>query len=562
MPQQEHLVVEAALKPCRDLEAVSRLVGDAPKFRHAIPRLPTIARSDATLVVSGETGTGKELVARAVHYLGPRAAQPFVPINCGALVDSLLEDELFGHERGAFTDARSRRAGLLSQADRGTLFLDEIDSLTPRAQAALLRVLQDRRYRMLGGTGERSVDVRFVAATNTSLSALVCAGRFRSDLYYRLFVFSVELPPLRERPEDILLLAGHFVTQHAPAGARLRLAPEAERQLSVYPWPGNVRELENVIQRAVALASSSWIRARRFLASATRLSSCLRWPRRRHPRRRPRRGPRRFGTSPVKTDCAWRASATCLPSTTPSAQSWRRSSASISSGRFVTAVATSRWPLGPRRRSVATSVASFASTASIRAPSVTWPPASPDTPPPSCCHHERDADPRPPGRALSLPGTTSWHGAPQGSAVAARAAGVGAESPTWVLNHPQVWVDAALPAIAWPADSREDAFRLAAQSMAPALPEGSRVSRSGRPLNAEDMVSEELLAYLQAHPNAMDNLRGIADWWLPRHRTRIDVECVERALTALESRGLVERVGSEDQPLFRKRRRGRRSPGR
>jgi DNA-binding NtrC family response regulator len=240
---------------------LARLVGESPRFLRAIERLWSIARHSATVVIGGETGTGKELIARAVHYLGPRAAQPFVPVNCGALPDTLLEDELFGHERGAFTDARERRAGLLSQADRGTLFLDEIDSLTPRAQVALLRVLQGGTYRALGGDRERPLDVRFVAATNTSLFALVRAGHFRSDLYYRLCVLSILLPPLRERIEDILLLARYFLTKHHSGPAPLELSDGAERALIGYSWPGNVRELENVIQRAIAMTTSTLITA-------------------------------------------------------------------------------------------------------------------------------------------------------------------------------------------------------------------------------------------------------------------------------------------------------------
>ena len=240
----------------RDHEGPSRLVGEAPSFLSAVERLPSIARNSATVVITGETGTGKELIARAVHYLGSRAAHPFVPVNCGALPDTLLEDELFGHERGAFTDARERRAGLLSQSERGTLFLDEIDSLSPRAQVALLRVLQGGTYRALGGDRERPVDVRFVAATNTSLSALVGAGRFRSDLYYRLCVLSIHLPPLREREEDILLLARHFLTKHHDGAVPHILSPDAERALVVHAWPGNVRELENVIQRAIAMTGT------------------------------------------------------------------------------------------------------------------------------------------------------------------------------------------------------------------------------------------------------------------------------------------------------------------
>jgi DNA-binding NtrC family response regulator len=242
-----------------DHEALSRLVGQSSAFRHAIEKLPFVAGSDATTVITGETGTGKELVARAVHYLGPRAPYPFVPVNCGALPDSLLEDELFGHERGAFTDARKRRAGLVSQAQHGTLFLDEIDSLSPRAQVALLRVLQDGSYRVLGGEREQAVNVRFVAATNACLSDLVDAGRFRSDLYYRLCVLSIALPPLRDRVDDILPLAVHFIAKYQRDAAAVSLSTDAERALLAYSWPGNVRELENAIQRTMAMSGSSVI---------------------------------------------------------------------------------------------------------------------------------------------------------------------------------------------------------------------------------------------------------------------------------------------------------------
>ena len=245
----------------RDHEALSRLVGQSPSFRRALEKLPYIARSTATAVITGETGTGKELVARAVHYLGSRAPHPFVPLNCGALPDTLLENELFGHERGAFTDARERRAGLLSQAEHGTLFLDEIDSLSPRAQVALLRVLQGGTYRAIGSDHEQPVDVRFVAATNASLTDLVSAGRFRSDLYYRLCVLTIALPPLREREDDILPLAAHFLAKHHRDATPATLSADAERALLDYPWPGNVRELENVIQRSLAMTTSHVITA-------------------------------------------------------------------------------------------------------------------------------------------------------------------------------------------------------------------------------------------------------------------------------------------------------------
>ncbi|HEY9225629.1 MAG TPA: sigma-54 factor interaction domain-containing protein, partial [Gemmatimonadaceae bacterium] len=192
-PEQSDRVV----KRLRDAHALSSLIGEAPAFAAVLARLPALARGDATILISGETGTGKELVARAIHYLGNSAPFPFIPINCGSLPESLFEDELFGHARGAFTDAREQRAGLIAQAERGTLFLDEVECLPLRAQAALLRLLQDKSYRALGSTREVRANVRFLAATNRPLRSLVAAGEFRGDLYYRLCVLSVELPALR-----------------------------------------------------------------------------------------------------------------------------------------------------------------------------------------------------------------------------------------------------------------------------------------------------------------------------------------------------------------------------
>jgi DNA-binding NtrC family response regulator len=242
--------------------ALAKLVGDAPAFRAVIERLPAIARADATVLLYGETGTGKELVARAIHYLSARSAEPFTAVNCGSLPDTLLEDELFGHERGAFTDAKASRSGLLRDANGGTLFLDEVDSLTPRAQVALLRVLQERSYRALGSSQEQHVDVRVVAASNTDLQSLVGRNEFRADLFYRLRVLSVELPPLRERPEDLLPLTHHFLTRFTPAGRLpLRLNAEAKDALRAHGWPGNVRELENAVLRAVSLSEGSTITA-------------------------------------------------------------------------------------------------------------------------------------------------------------------------------------------------------------------------------------------------------------------------------------------------------------
>src|SRR5882724_239177 len=216
---------------CSHHEVVPGIIGNAPAVRKVLSRLPMLAHAEGAVLIAGETGTGKELLARAIHGLSRRASHPFVAVNCGSLLDTLFESELFGHERGAFTDAHTRRQGLVAQAAGGTLFLDETDALTPRAQIALLRVLQDRTFRPLGSSTEQRVDVRFLAATNARLESLVQSGAFRADLYYRLCVFSVSMPPLRERREDILPLAEYFIGKGSPAygpAPRLDTAAVAE----------------------------------------------------------------------------------------------------------------------------------------------------------------------------------------------------------------------------------------------------------------------------------------------------------------------------------------------
>lgn len=244
----------------REAEAMSKLVGHAPSFLKVIENLPAVAKGGTPVLISGETGTGKELVARAIHYLSDRAAYPFVPINCGSLPDTLLEDELFGHERGAFTDAHTRRQGIIAQAEKGTIFFDEVDTLSAKAQVTLLRVLQDKRYRSIGSNREQQADVRIVAATNAHLERLVHSGSFRADLYYRVCVFSFHLPPLRERKDDILTLAQHFLAKHATeATSHLQLKPTACAGLLSYGWPGNVRELESAIIRGLHLCRTEAI---------------------------------------------------------------------------------------------------------------------------------------------------------------------------------------------------------------------------------------------------------------------------------------------------------------
>jgi DNA-binding NtrC family response regulator len=239
-----------------------RLVGRHPSLLRLIEQIPAVAGGEAPVLIAGETGTGKELVARAVHYFSPRAESPFVAVNCGALSDSLLEDELFGHERGAFTNADSRRVGLIEQAENGTLFLDEVDTLAPKAQVDLLRVVQDKKYRAIGSSREKEARVRVVAATNAPVKDLMRGSAFRVDLYYRLCVFLLELPPLRARKEDIPALTGHFLKKHArPGKPPVDVSPSAATALVAWDWPGNVRELENAIIRGIHLCHEGMIEA-------------------------------------------------------------------------------------------------------------------------------------------------------------------------------------------------------------------------------------------------------------------------------------------------------------
>lgn len=235
--------------------SLDNIVGVSAGIAQLKQTIRSVATTNSTVLIYGESGTGKELVARAVHACSLRAAAPFVSINCGAFPETLLESELFGYVKGAFTGANSNKAGLFEVADRGTLFLDEIGEMTLPMQVKLLRVLQERSLRPVGGTSEVPVDVRVIAATNKHLDDLVSKGVFREDLYYRLSVIPVVVPPLRERPEDISLLANHFLKKYAPAAGKniLRIAQEAVDDLCDYEWPGNVRQLENTIERAVAL---------------------------------------------------------------------------------------------------------------------------------------------------------------------------------------------------------------------------------------------------------------------------------------------------------------------
>ncbi len=233
----------------------TKLIGQSPAMKRVIELVETVAPTDATVLITGESGTGKEVVARAIHALSPRRYNPMVVIHCGALTESLLESELFGHERGAFTGAQARKKGKFEVADGGTVFLDEISDISLRVQTDLLRVLQEKEIVRVGDTMPVKVDFRAIAATNKSLERLVEERVFRPDLYYRLNVFSINIPPLRERKEDIPLLVAHFLDKFARQMNRppQRLAPETMELLMRYDWPGNVRELENAIERALLM---------------------------------------------------------------------------------------------------------------------------------------------------------------------------------------------------------------------------------------------------------------------------------------------------------------------
>ena len=236
------------------------LIGTSPAMRDIFALIRKIARNRSSVLITGESGTGKEVVARTIHFHGSRAEAPFVPINCTAIPEGLLESELFGHVRGAFTGAHTTKRGLFEKADGGTLFLDEIGDMGLGVQSKLLRVLQDREIRPVGGTQSVQVDVRIIAATNKDLEKEMQEGRFREDLYYRLNVIPIHVPPLRERPEDIPALAETFLARHGD-GETYKLTPQALRSLAGQPWRGNGRELENVIERAIALAEGTEIEA-------------------------------------------------------------------------------------------------------------------------------------------------------------------------------------------------------------------------------------------------------------------------------------------------------------
>ena len=233
-----------------------QFVGRAPCMLDTLRVVRSVARTDAPGLIAGETGTGKELAARAVHYLGPRSSKPFIPVNCGALPESLLASELFGYERGAFTDAKNSQPGLVRLAEGGTLFLDEVDALSPRAQVSLLRFLQDGEFRAVGGNHMMKANVRIISAGNSPLSRLSQEGAFRADLLFRLAVVSIHLPPLRERVGDIPLLSEHFVAKCAATygSTRKKLTPATLALLESYEWPGNVRELQNFIHGAYVLS--------------------------------------------------------------------------------------------------------------------------------------------------------------------------------------------------------------------------------------------------------------------------------------------------------------------
>jgi two-component system response regulator PilR (NtrC family) len=244
---------------------LDQIIGRSQRMQAVYQMIDTVAAVQSTVLITGESGTGKELVARAIHNLSPRADKPFVSINCGAFTETLLESELFGYVKGAFTGAATNRKGLFEAANRGTIFLDEVGEMSPAMQVKLLRVLQERKVRPVGAHDELEVDARVIAATNRDLKAMVAAATFREDLFYRISVIPIELPPLRERREDIPDLVSHFVLKFcAQSGRTLTVSPKAAELLERYDFPGNVRELEHTIERAVALERTDAIQPERL----------------------------------------------------------------------------------------------------------------------------------------------------------------------------------------------------------------------------------------------------------------------------------------------------------
>jgi two-component system response regulator HydG len=244
------------------------IVGTSPAIQDVFKVIEQVAPSKASVLITGESGTGKELVAQAIHENSPRAAAPFVKLHCAALAETILESELFGHEKGSFTGAVGRREGRFKQADRGTLFLDEIGEISPALQVKLLRFLQERTFERVGGNETVKVDVRIIAATNRDLAAEVAAGKFREDLYYRLNVVNIDMPPLRARPSDLLPLANHFLAHFSKENGKgiEGFAGDALARITSYRWPGNIRELENVIERSVVLCDGPMLTAKHLPA--------------------------------------------------------------------------------------------------------------------------------------------------------------------------------------------------------------------------------------------------------------------------------------------------------
>jgi two-component system NtrC family response regulator len=259
--QNHRLIKENRLltEALSDRYQYGKIIGKSKPMLEIYDLIRKVAQSKASVLITGPSGTGKELIAKAIHYDSPRKERPFISVNCGALTETLLESELFGHEKGAFTGAISMKKGRFELADGGTLFLDEVGEMPPALQVKLLRVLQEMEFERVGGTKTIEVDVRVLSASNRKLKENVAEGGFREDLFYRLNVIHIEVPPLKERKEDIRLLVHHFIEKYRQDEGKIELAPQTWKALYSYPWPGNVRELENVIERAVVLNSGALI---------------------------------------------------------------------------------------------------------------------------------------------------------------------------------------------------------------------------------------------------------------------------------------------------------------